>query len=95
MGEGRLRLDMVRYGVPSAEAAWAMRLGMPTRSAAMGAAVGYRGDPSFGSFAEWLAGLDDGELAKACGPDAPPAGVAATLSRMRPNPLIREGRGLD
>lgn len=87
--------DMVRYGVPSAEAAWAMRLGVPTRSAAMGVAEGYRGDPSFGRFAEWLAGLEDGELAELCGPDAPPAGVAATLSRMRPNPLIRGGRGLD
>ena len=87
--------DMVRYGVPNAEAAWAMRLGVPTRSAAMGVAEGYRGEPSFGRFAEWLAGLDDAELARICGPDAPLAGAAAALSRMRPNPLIREGRGLD
>ena len=87
--------DMVRYGVPNAKAAWAMRLGMPTRGAAMGVAGGYRGDPSFGEFAEWLAGLEDGEIARMCGPDAPPAGAAAALSMMRPNPLIREGRSLD
>lgn len=87
--------DMVRYGVPSAEAAWAMRLGMPTRRAAMAAAAAYRGDRSFDSFAEWLAGLDYGDVAGMCGPDAPLPRVAAALSRLRPNPLIREGRSLD
>ena len=83
--------DMVRYGVPSAGAAWAMRLGMPTRRDAMAAAAAHRGDLSFDRFAEWLAGLDYGDLAGMCGPDAPLPRVAAALSRLRLNPLIREG----
>ena len=87
--------DMVRYGVPSAEAAWAMRLGVTTRRAAMGVAEGCPGGLSFGEFAEWLAGQGVGDLAEMCGPDAPLADIAAALSRMRPNPLIRRGAGLD
>ena len=87
--------DMVRYGVPSGEAAWAMRLGVTTRRAAMGVAEGCPSGLSFDGFAEWLAGLGDDDLAGMCGPDAPLAEIAAALSRMRPNPLIREERGLD
>ena len=56
--------DMVRYGVPAPVAGWAMRLGVPTRRAAMRMAADYAGEQTVPEFAGWLAGLDDRRLAQ-------------------------------
>lgn len=80
--------DMVRYGVPAPVAGWAMRLGVPTRRAAMRMAADYAGEQTVPEFAGWLAGLDDRRLAQ-YGRGAATASLAA--SRMAPNRPIRGG----
>ena len=80
--------DMVRYGVPAPVAGWAMRLGVPTRRAAMRMAADYAGEQTVPEFAGWLAGLGDRRLAQ-YGRGAAAAALAA--SRMAPNRLIRGG----
>ena len=84
--------DMVRYGVPRPEASWAMRLGVPTRQAAVRAAAGYTGERTVRAFATWLAEIDGRGLALH---DGDLAGATLMASRTRPNPLIRGGYSLD
>ena len=86
---------MVRYGLPAPEACWAMRLGVATKGAAVAMAADYGGDCNFGAFAEWLGRLGREEAAERYGPDSNAAGAAAAASRIRANPLLREGRSLD
>ena len=84
--------EMVRHGVPSPEAAWAVRLGAATRRSAMRIAADYAGERAVRAFAKWLAGLDAGRLARyGCGPEE----AAAIVSRAAgPNPLVRGGHSL-
>ena len=84
--------DMVRYGVPSPEASWAMRLGVPTRQAAMRVAADYTGERTARAFALWLAETGDRGLARYGGGLA---GAALLSSRISPNPLIRGEYSLD
>ncbi len=86
---------MVRYGLPAPEACWAMRLGVATKGAAVAMAADYGGDCNFGAFAEWLGRLGREEAAERYGPDSNAASAAAAASRIRANPLLREGRSLD
>ena len=84
--------EMVRHGVPSPEAAWAVRLGAAARRSAMRIAADYAGERTVRAFARWLAGLDAGRLARyGCGPEE----AAAIVSRAAgPNPLVRGGHSL-
>ena len=84
--------DMVRYGVPSPEASWAMRLGVPTRQAAVRVAADYTGERTARAFALWLAETGDRGLARYGGGLA---GAALLSSRISPNPLIRGEYSLD
>lgn len=84
----RCASEMVRHGVPSPEAGWAMRLGVASRRAAMRIAADYAGERAVGAFARWLAGLDARALA---GYGGGAAEASMMASRARPNPLIRGG----
>ena len=87
---------MVRYGVPSPEACWAMRLGVSTRRAAVAMAADYGGDSNFGAFAAWLGRLGPEAAAERYGPDSNAAGAAAAAaSGTRANPLLRECKSMD
>ena len=86
---------MVRYGVPSPEASWAMRLGVATKRAAVAMAADYGGEADFGAFAGWLGRLGREEAAERYGADSNAAGAAEAASRIKANPLLREGRSLD
>ena len=86
---------MVRHGVPRPEAVWAMRLGVATKAAAVGMAADCGGCDTFEEFAGWLGRLGPEEAAEMYGPDAGAADAAVAASRVRANPLVREGRSLD
>ena len=86
---------MVKYGLPAPEACWAMRLGVATKGAAVAMAADYGGEPDFRAFAGWLGRLGRERAAERYGADSNAAGAAAAASRIRANPLLREGRSLD
>ena len=86
---------MVRHGVPRPEAVWAMRLGVATKEAAVGMAADCGGCDTFEEFAGWLGRLGPEDAAERYGPDANAADAAVAASRVRTNPLVREGRSLD
>ena len=86
---------MVRHGVPRPEAVWAMRLGVATKEAAVGMAADCGGCDTFEEFAGWLSRLGPEDAAERYGPDANAADAAVAASRVRANPLVREGRSLD
>ena len=86
---------MVKYGVPAPEACWAMRLGVAAKGAAVKMAADYDGRPDFGAFAGWLGRLGHEEAAERYGADSGAAAAAAAASRIRANPLLRKGLGLD
>lgn len=87
--------EMVRHGVPNPRAGWAMRLGVPSKAAAIKMAADCPGAGSLGGFAQWLAGLGVDELDRRYGLGSDSAGVARAVSRTRPNPLVRRGLALD
>ena len=87
--------EMVRYGVPRPEAAWAMGLGVATKRAALAIAADYDGEADFGEFAWWLGGLDREEAAGRYGQDSDVMRATAAASMTRANPLLRGGRSLD
>lgn len=86
---------MVRYGVPRPEAVWAMRLGVATKEAAVRMAADCGGCDTFEEFAAWLGRLGHEGAIERYGRDANAANAAVAASRMRANPLVREGRRLD
>ena len=87
--------EMVKYGVPSPRAAWAVRLGVPDRGAAIKMAADCPDAESLGDLAQWLAGIgiDDLDRRYGLGPDS--AAVAQAVRRARPNPLVRRGCTVD
>ena len=87
--------EMVRHGVPNPRAAWAVRLGVPDRGAAMKMAADCPAAESLGDLAQWLAGvgIDDLDRRYGLGPDS--AAVAQAVRRARPNPLVRKGCTVD
>ena len=87
--------EMVRYGVPRPEAAWAMGLGVATKRAALTIAADYDGESDFGEFAGWLGRLDREEAIERYGQDSDVIRATAAASMTRANPLLREGRSLD
>ena len=87
--------EMVRHGVPNPRASWAMRLGVPTKKAAIKMASDCPEAGSLGDFAQWLAGLGADDLDRRYGLGSDSAEVARAVRRARPNPLVRERRSLD
>ena len=87
---------MIKYGVASPEASWAMRLGTTSRRAAMSLSAACPEGLGFADFASWLSGIDGATLAKRYGAEEGDAArIAAATSGIHPNRLVREGRGLD
>lgn len=91
----RCLAGMVRYGVPRPEAAWAMRLGVATKEAAVRMAADCGGCGTFEEFAGWLGRLGHEDAIERYGQDSNAASAAVAASRMRANPIVREGRSLD
>lgn len=89
----RYASEMVRHGVPSPEAGWAVRLGAATRQSAMRIATDYAGERTVRAFARWLAGLGARGLARYGG--GPAAAALASSRAAGPNPLVRGGYTLD
>lgn len=87
--------EMVKRGVPNPRAAWAVRLGVPDRGAAIKMAADCPDAESPGDLAQWLAGvgIDDLDRRYGLGPDS--AAVAQAVRRARPNPLVRKGCTVD
>lgn len=87
---------MIRHGVASPEASWAMRLGMTSRRAAMAVSTACPEGLGFADFASWLAGIDAATLSKRYGAEEGDAArIAAAASGILPNRLVGEGRSLE
>jgi superfamily II DNA/RNA helicase len=86
--------SMVRFGVPSAPAVWAMTAGIPVRRVAIDLATAYRAqvvDDSQEAFMTWLGGLDYETLHEQFGLSGALLDDAhAALARTTPNPLLSE-----
>jgi superfamily II DNA/RNA helicase len=83
---------MVRYGVPTIEAAWAMAAGVPARSAAIALGAEYtRQDrpTSASAFRQWLASLPLDDIADWLGVDGSTLDATSrAIIRATPNPLL-------
>ena len=87
---------MIRYGVASPEASWAMRLGVTSRKAAMALSAACPEGLGPADFASWLSGIDAAALSRRYGAEEGDAArIAAAVSGILPNRLVREGRSLD
>lgn len=87
---------MIKYGVASPEASWAMRLGVTSRRAAMSLSAACPEGIGLAGFASWLSGIDEATLVRRHGAEEGDAArIAAATSGILPNRLVREGRGLD
>ena len=86
--------EMVRHGMPAPEHSWAMRLGVPTKSAAM--RVCDRLDPSTPrELARMISEMGVEDLTEhGIGADTA-ADIAQAARRLHPNPLLRGGRSLE
>lgn len=86
--------SMVRFGVPSAPAVWAMTAGVPLRRVAIALATTYRADvvdDNQDAFSKWLGGLDYETLREEFGlSGALLDDVHAALARSTPNPLLAD-----
>jgi len=86
--------EMVRHGVPAPEHSWAMRLGVPTKQAAMRVCESLR--PSTPrELARMMSGMGAESLAEHGIAAGAAADVAGAARRMDVNPLLREGRSLE
>ena len=86
--------EMVRHGVPAPEHSWAMRLGVPTRRAAMRVCSSLR--PSTPrELARKISGMGPESLAEHGIAAGAAADIAGAARRMDVNPLLREGRSLE
>ena len=86
--------EMVRHGVPAPEHSWAMRLGVPTKQAAMRVCERLR--PSTPrELARMMSGMGVELLAEHGIAAGAAADVAGAARRMDVNPLLREGRSLE
>ena len=86
--------EMVRHGVPAPNHSWAMKLGVPTRRAAMRVCESLR--PSTPrELARKISGMGPGSLAEHGIAAGAAADVAGAARRMDVNPLLREGRSLE
>lgn len=87
---------MLRHGVASPEASWAMRLGVTSRRAAMSMAADSPAGIGFADFAAWLSGIDAATLSGRYGAEEGDATrIAAAASGILPNRLVRNGRSPD
>ncbi len=85
---------MVKYGVPSAEASWAMMLGIPVRDLAIRISNNYRlshPSSSFADFRNWIAGIDSDTFRREYGVRSPVLeDVVNAVSIRAPNPLLAQ-----
>ncbi len=85
---------MVKYGVPTPEASWAMAAGMPTREIAMKIASRYSSERSsrdYSDFREWLGRLDSETLRRDFELRSPVLEeVTKSLKRTGLNPLLKK-----
>jgi hypothetical protein len=85
---------MVKYGVPTPEAAWAMMVGIPFRDLAIRIADGYlrtKEETGFKDFREWLSSLDAERLQHEFGIDSPVLeDIVEALSVVALNPLLEK-----
>ena len=87
---------MLRHGVASPEASWAMRLGVTSRRAAMSMAADCPAGIGFADFAAWLSGIDAAMLSRRYGAEEGDATrIMAAASGILPNRLVRNGCGPD
>jgi helicase len=84
--------SLVKYGVPTLEAAWGMSAGVPDRQSAILLANLYTsqaGETSAGGFRRWLGDLDPEELAEDHGvPETALANLSRAIFRRTQNPAL-------
>jgi hypothetical protein len=85
---------MIKFGVPTPEASWAMMAGVPFRELAIKFAVGYKAKhhkSDLRSFQEWIGTLDSDRLKLEYGLRPPILDdVGNALQRVGINPLLRQ-----
>ncbi len=91
--------SMMKFGVPTPEAAWAMAAGVPLRSAAVALSTAFLeqvNDPSQRAFVGWLGGIDASELQGTYGiRGAALADVTRAVARLTFNHLLGESADID
>ena len=84
--------SLIKYGVPTLQAAWAMSAGVPDRSTAMLLANAYTSQDRPGTVADfrrWLGDLDPEELAEEFAvPEAAVSGLSRAIFRGTQNPIL-------
>ena len=91
---------MVKFGVPSPEAAWAMSAGVPVRSLAVEMALRFSDEKSngadYGAFRDWIAKLDSEVLRAEYDVESPVLEeVTRAINGTSRNQLLRDFRGID
>jgi superfamily II DNA/RNA helicase len=91
--------SMMRFGVPTPEAAWAMAAGVPLRRAAVALSTAFVEqveEPSQRAFLGWLGAIDSEELQRTYGiRGAALAEVTRAVARTTGNPLLAETADID
>jgi helicase len=91
--------SMMKFGVPTPEAAWAMAAGVPLRSAAVALATAFLAqvdDPSQRAFLGWLGGIGADELQQTYGiRGAALAEVTRAVARSSVNQMLVDSADLD
>lgn len=89
---------MVKFGVPTPQAAWAMSMGIPSRPLAIELAHRYlqeAGEKSFSSFREWLGAIEQQQFAEEYGLEGETLErVTQIVSRSGAGHVLRELRGI-
>jgi hypothetical protein len=89
---------MVKFGVPSPSAAWAMSIVVPSREVAVNMAADFtrRGGGDYTAFRNWLSGLDLDDLRDTYGLRSPLLeDVYGAVIRRTVNPYLRGFQGLE